>query len=465
MMAFFCDSIHARPPKLLEEPTDRCLGEFPVWTISVEQIDEQDDRMQQRFWIGAHLESSVPWPTKPHAAIFEGYTLFILPHGDEYMASVFARYRDGNKNQVRETILRFCSVWSWIEQRGIFVNNWSEGSHMFRSKRHSPFRTIMDFPLEFDSWPMEPSSETRLALALYREGLSLRHAPYSFLSFFKIITILNSGNSGQRKMIKKYIPEVTEKTALERLGELGNFPDGKPIQDYIYQSGRSAVAHASTTKGNTVDPDNPVHERRLQSDLPIIKEIGRLIIVNEFGVPMKQDIWQSNTHYVQGAIWFLGKTDYERILSGNEVGRRGVNLPQYVDLRNKSKLQYNTLQNLKLTVTKVSGGIVQFHLTSGDMSMKLFLCIDFNKGRLIFDPLDEHQNLDDGTKVVAERNAEYAEFWAEVVGNGRCQIIESGTDRVIAEAQAYMPTNWYLNHEGSKADIENWRKIAAERDL
>jgi len=122
------------------------------------------------------------------------------------------------------------------------------------------------------------------------------------------------------------------------------------------------------------------------------------------------------------------------------------------------------LRNLKLTVTKVAGGVVQFHLTSGDMLMKLLLCIDFNKGRLIFDPLDEHQNLDDGTKVVAERNAEYAEFWAEVVGNGRCQIIESGTDHVVAEAQAYVPTNWYLDHEGSKADIENLRRIAAERN-
>lgn len=360
-------------------------------------------------------------------------------------------------------MLRFLSCWSWVEQKSIRVDNWTQGSHQFRAKRPDAINVVSSWPLDFDYWPKDLSKNAELSLAFYREGLNLSNAPYSFLSFYKILDIIESGNNGQRKLLKKYVGKIEDRFAKDRLSELGGNPDNRTIEDYIYQSGRLAVAHAYAKRSYSVDPDNPEHDLRLRKDLPIMREIAKQVIVGECGLLTKEQVWESKTHFVSGAIWAIGKTTYEKILKEGTIGRRSVILPKRVDIRVRAKDKFETLENLLLKVRAVHSRVIYVTAASDDGGLELSLEIDLERGRLVFDPLVEHQCLDGGTANCAKRIAEFNSFWGQIIGNGRCQIVETATQFVIAEAQAYMPTNFFLNHENHNKLTNEWKDISEAR--
>lgn len=99
----------------------------------------------------------------------------------------------------------------------------------------------------------EPVDEkARLALALYREDLSVNSVPYQFLGFAKIINVLHAGGSAQKAWIGAVLPNVTDADARARLAELsGEVAD---VSAYLFESGRCAVAHANTSP--VVNPDD-----------------------------------------------------------------------------------------------------------------------------------------------------------------------------------------------------------------
>lgn len=228
--------------------------------------------------------------------------------------------------------------------------------------------------------------------------------------------------------------------------------------------------HANLDKGYVFDPDSPEDISRLIKDEPIIEELASLVIRREFGVPSRSDNWKSKTHYICGVIWWIGNTTYQKILCSDFVGRRSLQLPKIVDLLVEGKPRKQALTRLKMRVQRVKDGIAILGLSSEDGLLYLEAAIDFNSGRLVFDPMLEHFNLDDGTIRAAERAAELNEFWAEVFLNGVCQLWDSENSRLLAEANAYLPLNCFFNAEGHnksveaiQAEIERRRLIAAER--
>lgn len=436
------------------------IGPFPVLTIRTEEIAEDDLRLRARGWIGAHVRATVPWPTKPQIVYFNDRELFILPFKDEQLPSVFVRERRNSED--RGDILRFLSTWSWVEQHGIQVETWTGGSHMSRVRGRGG-GVVTDSPLDFDYWPLDLGAEAKIALAFFREGLSLDHGAYSFLSFFKVINLIEKGNSGQRKIIELHLPSVEDFSAKERLAELGSHPDGQKLSDYMLNSGRHAVAHANLSNAYSVDPDQPEHDFRLRKDLPIIRDIARLVIRSHFNIPTKNDIWKSNTHYISGVIWSIGYSVYHKIIREKCVGRRSVRLPNIVDFRVRGKPQREVLRTLHLRVICVRDAIIHATLWSDDKSLMLWIYVDLVRGRLVFDPLEEQVCIDDGSSSAAEQAAEYLAFWADIVGNGRCQLVESETQYVLAESEAYLPMNWFLNYEGSRRQIGYWQDVADRR--
>ncbi|SNT29050.1 hypothetical protein SAMN05421763_1094 [[Luteovulum] sphaeroides subsp. megalophilum] len=443
-------------------PNDQCVGDFPDTRISVETIEADDSRLKKIGWIGAHVRASVPWPTKPHLVSFRGFQLFLLPGEGELLPAIFVRDRTYGDDQSRAAILRFLSLWSWIEGCGIKVETWTGGSHTFRAKGQGG-NVISNFPLKFPFWPKNLSREAEIAIALFREAKSLDHTPYSLLSYLKIINLLEAGNNGQRKVIMKYLSEVSEPRAVKRLNELGSNPDGRTLPDYILQACRHAVAHANLTKNYSFDPDDPNDARRLMKDEPIIAELASLVIRREFGVPSRSDNWKSKTHYISGIIWWIGKSTYQEILRSDWVGRRSLRLPKTVDLVVEGKPKKPTLSNLRMRVECVEDGVATLGLSSNDELLKLQAVIDFNSGRLAFDPMLEHLNLDDGTVQAAERAADLNEFWAEVFKNGVCQLWDAEKSTLLAEANAYMPLNCFFDPAGHRKSTEEIQAVVEQR--
>lgn len=448
--------------RVLLGPVDRCVGDFPDTRISIDIIEATDTRLKEIGWTGAHIKSSVAWPTRPHIVHFRGFELFLLPGDSDLLPAIFVRNVSSVNDIHRAAILRFLSIWSWIENRAIAVETWTSGSHPFRAKGVGA-QTTFDYLLKFPFWPKNLSRNAEIAIALYREGQGLNHIPYRILSYIKIINLLEPGNNGQRKVIEKYLPKITDTQATKRLNELGSNPDGRSLPDYILQACRHAVAHANLNKGYVFDPDDPVAERRLLLDSPIIESLASLVIRRELGVPSRSDNWKSKTHFVSGAMWWIGKTVYQEILDADRFGRRSVVLPKRVHLLIDGKPQRRAFCNLQNRVEKVEDGVVYLGLSTDNGLVHFTAAIDFNVGRLIFDPMHNYQHFDDGSVLSAEYAADIQEFFSDLFRNGVCQLWEASADRLIAEADAYLPMNLFFDPEGHRSAMIKIEEIIEAR--
>lgn len=143
-------------------------------------------------------------------------------------------------------------------------------------RKHRVVGSSIAFPFNRD---IEKNTKAQIALALYREGLTINSVPFAFLSYFKVLNILwkdkyIGGVNELVEGIRSLLPKLEDDLAKERLVDLKkNEPD---VPKYLYKSGRCAIAHAHSDP--IVDPDDVQEIRRLSSDLPIIKEIAEIII-------------------------------------------------------------------------------------------------------------------------------------------------------------------------------------------
>lgn len=116
------------------------------------------------------------------------------------------------------------------------------------------------------------SNKQDLAHALYKEGLSSSSVYYSFLSFYKVIQLAFGEN---RERISIWINDNLDKISYppvsERIKEIIN--ENFDIGDYLYISGRCAIAHVSHDP--IIDPDKPENKLRLNKDLNIVKGLAR----------------------------------------------------------------------------------------------------------------------------------------------------------------------------------------------
>lgn len=103
---------------------------------------------------------------------------------------------------------------------------------------------------------------------------------YSFLSFFKVLNVRFASGPEQKAWITSALGSLTEARAVARLAILtASVPDAA---EYLYLSGRCAVAHAFSSP--LVDPNDINDQRRLADDLPVIRSLAARLVTTEFGV-------------------------------------------------------------------------------------------------------------------------------------------------------------------------------------
>ncbi len=120
----------------------------------------------------------------------------------------------------------------------------------------------------------------QLSLALYREALSLKSIPFQFLGLFKIINTLHETGTQQKEWIRNSLAQIRESNAVKCIGDLRTA--GHDVADYLYESGRCAIAHAHSNP--LVNPENAEDLDRLEADLPVIKALAEYLIENEYGI-------------------------------------------------------------------------------------------------------------------------------------------------------------------------------------
>jgi hypothetical protein len=125
-----------------------------------------------------------------------------------------------------------------------------------------------------------PEKQARLALALYREALAAENVAYEFLGYFKIINILHETGRSQKAWINNTMRRIHQKDAAKRIVDLQT--QVKDVGEYLYESGRCAVAHAYGEP--LVDPDDPKDLLRLREDMPVARALAEYLIEYELNV-------------------------------------------------------------------------------------------------------------------------------------------------------------------------------------
>ncbi len=236
------------------------------------------------MWMIVTVETELEWPADETSVPFMGHTLILRPPDGDSAADVRLQYEHPqSEREALDTICRFLTALSWWHRRPARAGLRIGCTAPMRGGKGGygpPLRRNYQLPQAIQS-PSDP--EARIALALYREALSVQNTPYQFLGYFKIINVCYPTTKDQIAWINNTLPQLTDKTAKDRISELT--ASQNDIGDYLYYSGRCAVAHASTSP--VVDPDNPDDVFRLSADMGVARALAEYLIENELGI-----IWE-----------------------------------------------------------------------------------------------------------------------------------------------------------------------------
>ena len=186
-------------------------------------------------WIVATVEPQAAWPTKKQLVDYEGVQFILFPRGENESAGIAVQIdkHSLDAKEARKRIMEFSSALAWAEGRGIEIVDWGGGNlprvmHVLRGS------VSVDF-LQTDHLPKPRGAEQRAALALYREGISLKNPFYAFLSLYKAISRIIPDGKERAKWISKALDDIDDHQARKRLVAL--IKDGRDVVEYIRQAG------------------------------------------------------------------------------------------------------------------------------------------------------------------------------------------------------------------------------------
>src|SRR3989442_2428284 len=136
-------------------------------------------------YLRVRVESEVPWPTKEALVRFRDQDLILYPETDELAPTVLLAYNDAKmtSDHAVELVRRFLSSLSWAEGGPIRDMEYLDGTQPIWIGKGRGRMVNPNFRADYLPDPSDPKA--RLALALYREALTVNSAPYRFLGFAK----------------------------------------------------------------------------------------------------------------------------------------------------------------------------------------------------------------------------------------------------------------------------------------
>jgi len=249
-------------------------------------------------WLDFAVRADFSWPNRAVEIPFEGKFVMLRPDTDELLCTASLYDDAGTTFDTGGTILsRFLSRLAWSREGGIEVlfaigtNQTDQPGRLGRGTYGLSGWASVE-PWHYLYLPLPASMQADLALALFREGLSLNSDPLAFLSFFKILNVTLSNGPAQMAWLNSNLHHITGGRELDRLNELrGLHAD---LGNYLYVQGRCAVAHANASP--IAHPDFYSDKRRLHDDLPLIQSLAAIYIEQELGVLSNSGFLQAQRH-------------------------------------------------------------------------------------------------------------------------------------------------------------------------
>ncbi|MGH6696298.1 methylamine utilization protein MauJ [Sphingopyxis sp.] len=411
-------------------------------------------------WIIANLETSISWPVAYQRQEYAGRTYFIIPLTKDHCPAVAIRRGDDTLQESRSSLLRFLSAMSWTQSAGAIVQSFSGGGLPRPQRRGSDWGLSITPDLNLTYLPEPEDPRSALALALMREGRGLNHPAYAFLSFYRVLEAAIPAGKDRQNWVDENIDEIMDhggRSALERLRASGVDDPGA----HLYKSGRMAIAHAQSDP--IINPDDASDYDRIAGELPIMRGLAELAIERILGVKTRSTIYREHLYELRGFKERLGAAAVASISTGAPPADGAeIDMPS-IDVELRRKEPYPPLHAMTPVHAQQVGSSLVAVFKSQDEIIELTLTLDFADERLRFDWAKDIDGHDDGSSLAAADAATLSRFLLEYIGNGELHIYESETRVLLGRVEAFLPNNYFANHDGMNARIKAWEAEADKR--
>jgi hypothetical protein len=424
-----------------------------VGDVIVGELEERGD------WVVADVITNAPWPVKAQKVRFRNKLIWIIPLMKGYYPAVAVKM-DGDKDRAsyERLLMQFLTVLSWVEEKGYSTHGIGGGSLPAPSGRDKSYGFAICDEFDLSYFPEPSDDKALLAMALMREGRALNHAGYAFLTFYRVIEL--ALGKGKGNWIGSHLDLIVDRRGKDAITKLR----AQSIADvglYLFNSGRNAMAHGE--EGQIVDPDDPVDNRRMEAELPIMSSLAELAIEEVFGIETSGTVWRKHLYELAGFKEILGSDVVTKVTAGVPLpNETKYNIPN-IDIRLHRRAPYDLLSNLVARKVHQIGTSLFILFESEQAKLKLRLQLAFPEERLEFNLFNDVALRDSGTAEDAEAIAEGRRFQFQYFGNGKLQIYDSKTGDLISRKDAYLPENMWLDHKEAEQEIAEWKRVAEER--
>lgn len=395
-------------------------------------------------WLTVGVVSSIAWPEEDVLVEYDGEEYLL--HGarqenDHRIApAISTSASDGHTDKALSRLYRFTSVLGFFKRGYVDITDQMWGSQIIRYSSRDTYTTLLQAGkkgFSCNHMPVIEDDQVRKALAFLREGRRLEqvHEPYSFLSFFKVIES-QLDSKARTAWVEKNLDFITEERALARINELRG--QGVDVNKHLYDSCRSAVAHASAGR-DIIDPDIPADRKRIASDLVIITALANRYIKIDAGVSDEMDIYQMRdrvapwhvlmTHKAVVALKAGGTVENVKDL-GNLEGAT-------VSVRLWPDPPPEQFQKMTLLPVESGNGIVKFIALSARGSIVLAFAMDVANGRM--HTLLNEGGMRAGAEIIEEDVEDFERYFHSVVANRIVELTIAGAEPV--DCDVIIPVN------------------------
>jgi hypothetical protein len=420
-------------------------------------------------WVQAGI-TGMGFPREPIEVPFRGRALYLIPgkakdensaFGDLYPVVALEHtgmsFEDGQR-----LISSFVNSVAWVRRAPVQTAVFGGGSRV-HGLGGKDAQAVVDGYFELNYLPDPADEKGRLALAFYREGLTLNSVAYQCLSFFKILNITLANSKAQKDWIDANIAAARKLAPDTRDWEknAGFDPTKETAGNYLYVSNRCAVAHAFNDP--LIDPDDPDDRRRLANDLPMVRALAEHFIEHEFGVKSYMTVWREHLYELHGFKELLGAALVARIQAKEEVPVADFPALPAMSARLAFRNRFVSLEDMTVEVVDCAEGKVNLALNSENGLASVMLVLDFNGERLDFEIFDHLATKDDGSLAGAQAAVDRLRFVDLYLGNGKLEIWSA--NQRLSRKDAFIPVNVDLRrtHENYEEMIAAAENLLRER--
>ncbi|QFU30116.1 hypothetical protein BSP_00425 [Brevundimonas sp. Bb-A] len=394
-------------------------------------------------WTVLNVKTGISWPYEVQKVRWRDRDLFILPASEDKGAGVAVKLEKHEvHDEVQKLLLTFLSALCWVERGGAEVTGFGGGAYPVPWERERRYGSITK-QLDLTYLPEPGDDKARLALALFREGSSVNHPAFAFLSFFRVLELRpkHRWSNNMIKWINRQIPHLSDHKAQQIAAGLS--AKHADLGAYLYESGRCAVAHANS--GVIVDPDDYTDVRRLEAELPLMRELAIRFIELTQGVKTGHTIYNEHLYELAGFRKIISEEVIERLKNpDDQMEGVVINVPT-ITIGLIDKTPYAPLDYMiPFEFQRGPSGQLVVSYTSPDNLISFRFWLDFANERLHFNIQNDLAATDSGSLQSAENMAELARFVWDYWRNGKLVITETDTGEQMSRKDAFIPVNVIL---------------------